>query len=155
VENVVEIMEIVRVKRAASTVSGLLKDSVELMSPVITKLRGKDYAAAERGLQQVRDRFARSEIPFQDLGKRQASEQLSAQSTAQYRRIYQAANKSRELQSQLISLTETVLSQAKASNGGTVDAGRDKYEQIGAAYYQSDDELQALLAQLDAAARPR
>jgi hypothetical protein len=42
--------------------------------------------------------------------------------TAQYRRIYQAANKSRELQSQVISLTETVLSQAKASNGGTPDA---------------------------------
>jgi hypothetical protein len=74
VENVVEITEIVRVKGAANPVSGLLKDSVELLSRVITKLRDKDYAAAERGLQQVRDQFARSEIPFQDLGKRRASE---------------------------------------------------------------------------------
>jgi hypothetical protein len=152
---VVEIMKIERVKRAANMVSGLLKDSVDLLSRVVTKLSDKDHAAAERGLQQVRDQFARSEIPFQDLGRRQASGQLSAQLTAQYGRIYQAAKKSRELQSQVISLAETVLSQAKASNGDTPDAWRDKYEEIRAAYDQSDDELQALLAQLDAMARPR
>ena len=56
---------------------------------------------------------------------------------------------------QVISLIETVLSQAKVSNGGFSDAWRDKYEEIRAAYYQSDDKHLAFLAQLDAMARPR
>jgi ABC-type transporter lipoprotein component MlaA len=115
-------------------------------------LKNKDYAAAERGLQNARGEFARSEVPFQDLLKRQKSE-LDAQWEGQYRLIYQAADKSRALQSQVISLTETMLSQAKSSDEPALKGSIDKYEEIRAAYNQSDDDLQALLKQLAAMVR--
>jgi hypothetical protein len=152
-DNVVEVIEVVRVKRAAVSVSGLLKASAERLSPAIANLKNKDYAAAQRGLQDARDEFAHSELPFQDLVKRQTGEHLTAPLSAQYRRIYQAANRSREIQGQVISLTETMLSQAKAADDRAREASIDKYEEMRAAYNKSDDELQALLVQLDAIAR--
>jgi len=155
IRNVVEIVEVARVKRSATAVSGILKVSAERLSPVITSIRAKNYAAAEQGLEQVRIEFAGSEVPFQDLVKRQTSDGLSAQLTAHYRRIYQAANKSRDLQSQVISLTETMLSQGKSADERAMSVTIDKYEDVRAAYNKSDDELQALLKQLDALVRVR
>jgi hypothetical protein len=151
-DNVIEIIEVARVMRAGNAVSGVLNASAELLSPAITGLKNKDYAAAERGLQNARGEFARSEVPFQDLLKRQKSE-LDAQWEGQYRLIYQAADKSRALQSQVISLTETMLSQAKSSDEPALKGSIDKYEEIRAAYNQSDDDLQALLKQLAAMVR--
>jgi hypothetical protein len=151
-DNVIEIIEVARVMRAGNAVSGVLNASAELLSPAITALKKKDYAAAERGLQNARGEFARSEVPFQDLVKRQKSG-IDAQWEGQYRLIYQAADKSRALQSQVISLTETMLSQAKSSDEPALKASIDKYEEIRAAYNQSDDDLQALLKELAAMVR--
>ena len=152
-DNVIEIIEVARVMRDGNAVSGALNASAKLLSPAITGLRNRDYAAAERGLQTAREELARSDIPFQGLLKRQSSEERSALRKAQYGRIYQAASRSRELQSQVISLTETMLSQAKSSDESALKASVDKYEEIAAAYNQSDDDLQALLKQLEAMAR--
>jgi ABC-type transporter lipoprotein component MlaA len=55
----------------------------------------------------------------------------------------------------VIALTETMLSQAKSSDESALKASIDKYEEIRAAYNQSDDELQALLKQLAAMVRSR
>jgi hypothetical protein len=154
-QNVVEIVEVARVKRAANAVSSILRASAERLSAAITNVGKKDYTAAERGLQQARDEFADSELPFQDLVKRQTSAQLSARLSTQYRRIYQAANRSRELQTQVISVTEAILSQAKGSDERAMKGSIDKYEEIRAAYNKSDDELQALLVQLEAMTRER
>jgi hypothetical protein len=62
-------------------------------------------------------------------------------------------SKNRELQSQVISLTEAMLSQARSSDGTALKASIDKYEDIRAAYNHSDDELQLLLMQLEDMAR--
>jgi hypothetical protein len=153
IDNVIEIIEVARVMRAGNAVSGALSASAKLLSPAIAGLRNKDYAAAERGLQSAREQFARSKLPLDDLLKRQASQELSGHWNEQYGRIYQAANKSREIQSQVISLTETMLSQAKSSDDSALKTSIDRYEEIRDAYNQSDDELQALLMQLKAMAR--
>jgi hypothetical protein len=152
-ESVVEIVEVARVTRSAKAVSELLDASILRLKPVIEELLKKDYVAAERDLQQARDEFARSELPFQDLIKRQNSEQLSPQLSAQYRRIYQAANRSRELQRQVLSLTEDILSQTKAWDERALQASKDKYESTHVAYNQSRDELLALVEQLQVIAR--
>jgi hypothetical protein len=55
----------------------------------------------------------------------------------------------------VISLTETMLSQAKSSDESALRASIDKYEDIRAAYNKSDDELQLLLTQLEDMARSR
>jgi hypothetical protein len=129
-ENVIEVIEVARVTRAATAVSSLVESSAELLSSAINKLRDKDYAAAERGLDEAGEQFARTELPYHDLLKRQASETLSAQLTAQYRRIYQAADKTRELQSRIISLAKIMLSRTKASNEGIPKDLSDEYEKI-------------------------
>jgi len=152
-ESVVEIVEVARVTRSAKAVSQLLDASTLRLKPVIEELLKKDYVAAERDLQQARDELARSELPFQDLIKRQNSEQLSPQLSAQYRRIYQAANRSRELQRQVLSLTEDILSQTKAWDERALQASKDKYESTHVAYNQSRDELLALVEQLQVIAR--
>jgi von Willebrand factor type A domain len=152
-ESLVEIVEVARVTRSAKAVSELLDASILRLKPVIEELLKKDYVAAERDLQQARDEFARSELPFQDLIKRQNSEQLSPQLSAQYRRIYQAANRSRELQRQVLSLTEDILSQTKAWDERALQASKDKYESTHVAYNQSRDELLALVEQLQVIAR--
>jgi hypothetical protein len=85
-DNVIEIIEVARVTRAGNAVSGVLNASAELLSPAIIGLKNKDYAAAERGLQNARGEFARSETLLQDLVKRQTSE-LDAQWEVQYRLI--------------------------------------------------------------------
>jgi hypothetical protein len=139
-ENIISAIEYERVMRAGSAVLEVLKYNVQRLNAVIGDLKRDDYTAAEHDLQQARNEFDRSELPFHDLGKRQTSEQ--------YRQIYQAAGKNREIQSQVISLLEVMLSQAKASDHAGLQASSEKYGDFESAYNKREEELRGQLEQL-------
>jgi hypothetical protein len=147
-KNVVEIVEIARVRRAGESVSDVVNASAKLLRSVIMQVKAKDYAAAELGLKSAREELARSNLPFQNLAKRKDSEQFDPQYTEHYRRIYDAAGRSRDIQSQVIAITETILSQAKAADEQALRTSIDRYEEIATAYNKSDQELHALIEQL-------
>src|SRR5262249_20858717 len=121
----------------------------------IEELRKKEYVAAERDLQQARDEFARSALPFQDLTKRQKSEPLNPQLSEQYGLIYEAANRSRKLQEEGWSIAGDILKQGKAQQERAMKASEDKYESTKVAYEKSRDELIKLVEQLKTKARGR
>jgi len=73
------------------------------------------------------------------LEKRQSSEQFSAELTALYRLIFEAANKSRDLQNKVLALAEDLLS--KRNDQAALKESIDKFNGAKDAYNQSQGDL--------------
>ncbi len=99
-----------------------LNSSTNSLETVTGDLNRRDYGAAERDLEQARIVFRKSASAFEELGKRQTSDQ--------YRRIYEAARNNRRILEQMISLTETMSSQARANNIRDYNASVAEFERL-------------------------
>jgi hypothetical protein len=138
-QHVIEVMEVRRVTRSATLVNELLNASTDGVNVVIANFNKQDYSAAESAFKQAREQFDRSELPFHDLEKRQSSEQFSAELTALYRLIFEAANKSRDLQNKVLALAEDLLS--KRNDQAALKESIDKFNGAKDAYNQSQGDL--------------
>ena len=112
---------------------------------VIGDLNKRDYEAGDRDLEQARIVFRKSASAFEELGKRQTSDQ--------YRRIYETASKNRKILEQMIAVTETMLSEARANDPGAFHASLAKYKGLKANYNNRIDDLDRQLNQLGSTGR--
>jgi ribosomal protein L22 len=128
------------VSQEAKAVIENLNSSTNSLSTVIGDLNRADYGAAERDLEQARIVFRKSASAFEELGKRQTSDQ--------YRRIYEAARNNRKILEQMISLTETMSSQARANNLGDYSASVKEFERLRVDYNTRIEDLNRQLKQL-------
>lgn len=122
-----------------------LNSSNNSLSTVIRDLNGHDYGAAERDLEQARIVFRKSASAFEELGRRQTSDQ--------YRHIYEAASNNRRILEQMISLTETISSQARANNIGDYNASVAEFERLRTDYNTRIGDLDRQLNQLGSTGR--
>lgn len=122
-----------------------LESSAGSLITVIGDLNKRDYEAAERDLEQARHVFSNSAPAFEDLGKRQTSDE--------YRRIYQGASDNRKILEQMISLTEVMSSQAKANNRGAYNASVAQFDRLRVAYNSRRNDLKRQLTQLESVER--
>jgi hypothetical protein len=135
-----EIVQDEPVVRGANAVLEILNSSVDRLNPVVDDLKRNDYEAGRRDLDLARAEFRRSDLPFQDLGKRGASDE--------YSRIYRAASLNRDLQSQIISLTENMLPQSKAHDETALQDSFNKYASLSSDYNTRTQELASQINQL-------
>ena len=122
-----------------------LNSSTNSLHTVIGDLNRRDYGAAERDLEQARIVFRKSASAFEELGKRQTSDQ--------YRRIYEAARNNRKILEQMIALTETMSSQARANNIRDYNASVAEFERLRVDYNNRIDDLDRQLNQLGSTGR--
>jgi Ca-activated chloride channel family protein len=71
-------------------------------------VRQKDYATAEEALARASHEMEGSELPFQDLGKRQDRQD--------FKTLYQLAKANRDLQHETLGLARNLIDQSKAEN---------------------------------------
>jgi hypothetical protein len=117
-----------------------LDSSAGSLVTIIGDLNKRDYEAGDRDLEQARVVFRKSASAFEELGKRQTSDQ--------YRRIYETASKNRKILEQMIAVTETMLSQARANEPDAFHASLAKYKVLKADYNNRIDDLGRQLKQL-------
>jgi hypothetical protein len=142
--HVIEAMEARRVTRSAILLNEYLNASTDSVNVVIGAQNKQDYAAADAALKQAKQQFDKSELPFRNLEKRQSGEQFAAL----YRQIFEAANKSRDLQKTVLALVEDIQSKAKAGNQAALKEAIDKFNSTKDAYNQSQGELLKLVNEL-------
>jgi len=146
--HVIEVMEVRRVTRSAILLNEFLNASTDSLNVVIGDFNKQDYAAADAALKQAKEQFEHSELPFQNLEKRQSGDQLGAQFTALYRQVFEAANESRDLHKQMLGLAEDLLAKRKTENQAALQASIDKFNGASAAYNQSQADLLKLVNEL-------
>ena len=104
-------------QRAAEAINDILDAGVDRLDKVTADVNGNDYAASERNLQQAREEFVSSELPFQVLANRRTDEK--------YRSAFDAAQNQRKIQSQLFAIAEAMLTQARAADQDKLSASRE------------------------------
>jgi hypothetical protein len=142
--HVIEAMEARRVTRSAILLNEFLNASTDSVNVVIAAQNKQDYAAADAALKQAREQFDKSELPFQNLEKRQSGEQYAAL----YRQIFEAANKSRDLQKTVLALVVDIQSKAKTTNQAALKEAIDKFNSTKDTYNQSQGDLLMLVNEL-------
>ena len=127
-------------QRAAEAINDILDAGVDRLDKVTADVNGNDYAASERNLQQAREEFVSSELPFQVLANRRTDEK--------YRSAFDAAQNQRKIQSQLFAIAEAMLTQARAADQDKLSASREAYSKLIVEYNTGMDHYRKLLAQL-------
>ncbi|HEY2134970.1 MAG TPA: hypothetical protein VGH49_03725 [Xanthobacteraceae bacterium] len=128
---------------AADATRDLLDASVQRLDQVTADLRGKDYPAGRRHLQEARAEFDSSETPFRVLSERQTE--------AKYQKVFVAAQKQRDIQRRLLALGEAMLSEAQSSDEDRLRASREQYSGLVVEYNAGADDLKKLLTLMRAA----
>lgn len=118
----------------------ILNTGVAHINTTIGSINAKDYSAAEAGVESARNEFKHSDLPFHDLGKRQSSEQFG--------KLYQLAAMNRDLQDKFLSLSDTLVSRAKANDIEGFNKTIEKYNELSAAYNERIGQINGILQQL-------
>jgi len=120
----------------------ILNTGVAHINDAIGNINGKNYSAAQTGLEAARSEFSRSDLPFRDLGKRQSSDQ--------FRKLYDLAAANRDLQDRFLSLSTDLVSRGRANDIEGFNKTIRNYNDLSSAYNQRVGQINDILRQLSA-----
>jgi hypothetical protein len=118
---------------AINELAALVNAVINEINTVRQRIQGEDYAGAEASLALARDALTGGNAPFAELRRRQEG--------AGYRRIYELADRNREIQKELIGIADASISQAKARDAAGLSIFIDKHNELIGLYNRNVDEI--------------
>lgn len=110
------------------------------LDKVIQAINQKDYQAAEKEFEDARNEFERSDIPFQNLEKRQTSGQVQM--------LYELAKEIRDTQNKTLQLSETIIVQAKRNDKEAYYKSAKQLNLLAIEYNERVDRIYELAAKI-------
>jgi hypothetical protein len=117
----------------ATSLVNALNANRDRLQDVLAAIGKKDYSGAETSLQQARQQWTRSEQSFREFGNKQSEDQ--------FKKLYELAGQNREIENRLMTLAETMLSQARSNDRSGYNASKLKFDGLSSDYERNAQEI--------------
>ena len=136
-----QVIEIEPAGSATTGVVSILNAVIGDLNKFINSLNEKNHSAASDNLKAARVEFKKTDLPFQDLGKRR--------SRSSFQKLYTLAAENRQVQSQLLTMAETLNESGENGDPTAYNDFVTKFNELLQSYNKNIGEINDILNHLD------